>query len=154
MKLERRTLEAFSVIGIEGDTSMGAGFVGKLWQEANSRFSEVSELAAKDENGALIGIWGLMSDRAMHFKPWENDFSDGAYLAGVQCVDNANPPEGWKRWKAPASEYIIIKNDAPDAFQKGLIALKEQGENLIGAAYDFNDPNTGDDYIYYPIRRL
>ncbi len=30
MKIERRTLEAFSVIGIEGDTSMGAGFVGKL----------------------------------------------------------------------------------------------------------------------------
>ncbi len=154
MKLEKRELNEFSVIGREGDTRMGAGFVRKLWQDANARFSEIANLVAKDSSGALLGLWGLMSDRTRNFRPWENGFSDGLYLAGAQCEDSALPPEGWTKWAAPASEYIVVENDAPDAFQKGLAALEEQGHKLIGAAYDFHCPATGGDYIYYPIRRL
>ena len=43
--------EAFVVIGKEGSTLDGAGFIQKLWNDANSHFSEVEHLAKKDTKG-------------------------------------------------------------------------------------------------------
>ena len=81
--------EKFVVIGKEGSTLDGEGFIQKLWDDANSHFSEVAHLAKKDANGGIVGIWGAMSDISRSFKPWEDGFSKGLYLAGVECVDNA-----------------------------------------------------------------
>ena len=44
----------------------------------------------KDENGDLAGIWGAMSDFSLSFRPWEEGFSKGLYLAGVECEDEAH----------------------------------------------------------------
>lgn len=41
MKIETCTKAAFVVIGKEGATSEGPGFLQKLWAEANARFCEV-----------------------------------------------------------------------------------------------------------------
>ena len=54
--------EKFVVIGKEGSTLDGEGFIQKLWDDANSHFSEVAHLAKKDANGGIVGIWGAMSD--------------------------------------------------------------------------------------------
>ena len=62
MKIEKRIKTSFSIIGREGSTMDGQGFIQKLWSEANSHFSEIQSLAKKDENGNLVGIWGAMSD--------------------------------------------------------------------------------------------
>lgn len=35
-----------------------------------------------------------MSDFSRSFHPWE-DFSKGLYLAGVECSDDAEAPDGW-----------------------------------------------------------
>ena len=78
--------EAFVVIGKEGSTLDDAGFIQKLWNDANSHFSEVEHLAKKDTKGNLVGIWGAMSDFSHAFMPWEDGFSNGLYLAGVECV--------------------------------------------------------------------
>ena len=43
--------EKFVVIGKEGSTLDGEGFIQKLWDDANSHFSEVAHLAKKDANG-------------------------------------------------------------------------------------------------------
>ena len=43
--MEKWIKPAFSVIGLEGSTEDGAGFVQRLWQEANGRFDEVAALA-------------------------------------------------------------------------------------------------------------
>ena len=56
MKIETCTKAAFVVIGKEGATSEGPGFLQKLWAEANARFCEVEPLAKRDENGNLMGI--------------------------------------------------------------------------------------------------
>ena len=64
--------EAFVVIGKEGSTSDGEGFIRKLWDDANGHFSEVAHLAKKDAAGRLVGIWGAMSDFSHAFKPWED----------------------------------------------------------------------------------
>ena len=94
MKIKKCIKEAFIVIGKEGSTMDGDGFIQQLWSDANSHFSEVQPLAKKDENGNLAGIWGAMSDCSHSYKPWEDNFSKGLYLAGVECVEDAEAPEG------------------------------------------------------------
>ena len=75
MKIKKCTKNAFVVIGKEGSTLDGQGFIQKLWSDANSHFSEVQPLAKKDDNGNLVGIWGAMSDYSHLYKPWEDNFS-------------------------------------------------------------------------------
>ena len=48
--------KAFAVIGKEGSTLDGEGFIRKLWNDANGHFSEVAHLAKKDANGSIVGI--------------------------------------------------------------------------------------------------
>jgi hypothetical protein len=85
-----------------------AGFIQKLWDDANSHFGEVQHLAKKDENGNISGIWGAMSDFSRSFQPWE-DFSKGLYLAGVECNEDAEAPDGWTKWVIPGYE-ISMRN--------------------------------------------
>ena len=44
MKIEKRTKSSFSVIGKEGSTLNGQGFIQNLWEDANSHFNEVQSL--------------------------------------------------------------------------------------------------------------
>ena len=145
---------AFAVIGMEGSTEDGPGFIQALWEKANSRFGEVTHLAKTNPDGSLCGVWGAMSDMSRSFRPWEEDFTHGLYLAGVEVVDNAQPPEGWVRWDIPGCEYIRVENSAPDIFLRTLQALAEQGLSLAGAVHDFTDPSTGKAYMLFPIRAL
>jgi len=59
MEIKICTKESFSVIGKEGATADGAGFIEKLWEDANTHFNEVESLAKTDENGHILGIWEL-----------------------------------------------------------------------------------------------
>ena len=62
MKIEKIRKESFTVIGKEGSTDDGAGFIQRLWDDANGHFDQVADLAKRDENGDLAGVWGTMSD--------------------------------------------------------------------------------------------
>ena len=84
--------DAFWVIGKAGTTLDGPDFVARLWQDANGRFSEVGQLAKRDKDGNLSGIWGIMTDFSFDFLPWEDHFSKGRYLAGVEVEADAQPP--------------------------------------------------------------
>ena len=86
MRIEKYTKNAFVVIGKEGSTLEGQGFIQKLWSDANSHFSEVQPLAKKDENGNLVGIWGAMSDFSRLYKPWEDNFSKGYTLPALNVL--------------------------------------------------------------------
>ena len=46
--------KAFVVIGKEGSTLDGEGFIQKLWDDANGHFTEVAHLAKRDEHGNLL----------------------------------------------------------------------------------------------------
>ena len=152
--MERIIKPAFAVIGMEGSTEDGPGFIQALWEKANSRFGEVAHLAKTNPDGSLCGVWGAMSDMSRSFRPWEDDFTRGLYLAGVEVVDNAQPPEGWVRWDIPGYEYIRVENNTPDIFPRTLQSLAEQGLSLAGAVHDFTDPSTGKAYMLFPIRAL
>ena len=145
--------EAFTVIGKEGSTLDGEGFIQKLWQDANAHFDEVAPLAKKGASGALVGIWGAMSDFSRSFQPWEDGFRKGLYLAGVECVDHAEAPDGWSKWTIPGYEYIVVENHK-GAFEETLERMKAEGISLAGAVHDYTDPATGKDYLYFPIRAV
>ena len=104
MKIEKCSMESFVVIGKEGSTLDGVGFIQRLWEDANSHFDEVQHLAKKDEDGKILGIWGAMSDLSRSFQPWEDNFTEGLYLAGVECNDDAEAPTGWTKWTVPGYE--------------------------------------------------
>ena len=74
MKIQICRKAPFAVIGKEGSTNEGEGFIQSLWDEANAHFQEVEQLAQRDGCGNLLGIWGAMSDFSRTFNPWE-DFS-------------------------------------------------------------------------------
>ena len=152
--MERIINPAFSVIGVEGSTEDGPGFIPALWEKANSRFGEVAHLAKTNPDGSLCGVWGAMSDFSRSYNPWEDDFTRGLYLAGVEVVDSAQPPQGWVRWDIPGFEYIRVENDAPDVFPRTLAALAGENLSLAGAVHDFTDPATGKNYMLFPIRKL
>lgn len=154
MKINKCEKESFVVIGKEGTTEDGNGFVQRLWIDANAHFNEVAHLAKKDGDGKLLGIWGAMSDFSHSFQPWENNFSQGIYLAGVECDDNAEAPNGWAKWIIPGYEYIYVENEGNDTFGKVIKYLEENGIPLAGAVHDFNCPETGKGYMFFPIRRL
>ena len=62
MKIEKISKDSFVVIGKEGSTLDGNGFIQRLWQDANTHFDEITDLAKKDESGCLVGVWGAMTD--------------------------------------------------------------------------------------------
>lgn len=152
MKIEKRIKPSFSVIGKEGSTLDGQGFIQKLWEDANSHFGEVQSLAKKDEHGDLVGIWGAMSDLSHSFKPWEDNFSKGLYLAGVECVDDAQPPEGWTKWTIPGYEYLCAEVESGSTFTDMLDYMKQNDLALVGAVHDFTCPSSGKNFMYFPIR--
>ncbi len=147
------TKETFAVIGKEGSTSDGEGFIQKLWADANSHFSEIAHLAKKDADGGIAGIWGAMSDLSRSFKPWEDGFSKGLYLAGVECMEHAEAPDGWTKWLIPGYEYIVVENHT-GVFEDTIRQLNEDGISLAGAVHDYTDPATGKDFLYFPIKKL
>lgn len=153
MKVEKRTKESFVVIGKEGSTSDGAGFVERLWEDANSHFEEVRHLAKTDEDGNLVGIWGAMSDFSRSFHPWE-EFSRGLYLAGVECRNDAEAPEGWTKWVIPGYEYVYAEREGESTFSDVLKYVRENDLVLAGAVHDFTCPRTGKNYVFFPIRKL
>ena len=152
MKIEKCIKKAFVVIGKEGSTVDGQGFIQELWSDANSHFNEVQSLAKKDEKGNLAGIWGAMSDCSHSFKPWEDNFSKGLYLAGVECVDDAEAPEGWTKWTIPSFEYIYVETESENTFAEVLSYMDTNNFELAGAVHDFTCPASGKNYMFFPIR--
>ena len=154
MKIEKQMKSSFSVIGKEGSTLDGQGFIQKLWEDANSHFDEVQSLAKRDEDGNLVGIWGAMSDCTHSFKPWEENFSKGLYLAGIECTDDAQAPDGWTKWTIPGYAYLCAEVVGERTFSEVLGYMNANGIALAGAVHDFTSPSDGKSYLYFPIRRI
>lgn len=154
MNIERRIKPSFSIIGKEGSTVDGQGFIQKLWEDANSHFSEVQPLAKKDENGNLVGVWGAMSDFSRSFRPWENNFTKGLYLAGVECMDDAVAPDGWTKWTIPSYEYLCVEVESESTFSDVLEYMNANGIAFVGAVHDFTCPSSRKNYMFFPVRKI
>ena len=154
MEIQKCIKESFAVIGKEGSTSEGEGFIQRLWSDANSHFGEVCALAKRDERGNLIGIWGAMSDSSRTFNPWEDGFTKGLYLAGVECDSAAKAPDGWTKWVIPGFEYLYVECDSDTIYTDMIQYLNDCKLSLAGAVHDFTCPQTRKNYMFFPIRKL
>lgn len=153
MRVERCVKESFAVIGKMGSTSDGKGFIQRLWADANSHFEEVQNLAKRDKDGNIAGIWGAMSDFSRSFHPWEA-FSKGLYLAGVECREDTEPPNGWTKWMIPGYEYIYAECEEDDTFSEVMNYMEDNAISLAGAVHEFTCPQTGKSYLFFPVKRL
>ena len=145
------TVHAFSVIGKPGLVEKGSDTVKKLWAEANAHFAEVAPLAKKNADGQFAGFWGAMSRADMSFLPWEDDFSRGLYMAGVEVPEDVIAPKGWKKWIIPGFEAFKVKVESPDTFREMLAWMAENGYEPAAAVQEFTDPATGESFMLFPI---
>ena len=95
-----------------------------------------------------------MSDFTHSFKPWEDNFSKGLYLAGVECEDNADAPKGWTKWVIPSYEYIYVECENGSIFSQVINYMSKNDISLVGAVHDFTCPETGKNYMFFPIRSI
>jgi predicted transcriptional regulator YdeE len=156
MEIRRCRKAGFSVIGKEGSTNDGNDFIMKLWDDANSHFNEVAQLAKKDNSNIPSGVWGAMSDFSRSFKPWEENLTKGLYLAGVEVIDTAEAPDGWVKWTLPGFEYLYIESgsDKMKDITEVLDYINKNGEQLAGAIQDFTNPAEEKQYMYFPVKRI
>lgn len=148
-------MDSFAVIGKEGSTRDGEGFIQRLWVQTNRDFDQIEPLALR-KGEELVGFWGLMSDFSRSFAPWTEDFTQGIYLAGVQVPLEAQPPEGWVKWTVPAFgyAYTAVEGNYQKVFRAGLAYLRDNGLRLVGAVQEYNRPQDEQMYLYFPIARL
>lgn len=154
MDIKICTKESFAVIGREGSTLDGKNFIQKLWDDVDSHFNEISDLALKDINGNIVGRWGLTSDFNHNLKPWEENYRRGLYLAGVECNIDADAPYGWTKWIIPSYEYIYVEIENKDTFIKTIFYLEENNIPLIGGVNKYYSPITKKDYLFFPIKKI
>ena len=51
-------------------------------------------------------------------------------------------------------EYLRVVCDHDGVFPEMIAYLQERGMTLAGAVHDFTCPQSGTNYMYFPIRRL
>ena len=153
MKIERMEKPSFSVMGMEGSTMEGEGFIQRLWERANARYGEIAAFAKPGPGGAPLALWGAMTDFSRSFRPWEDGFTKGLYLAGVECMDDALPPDGWTKWRIPGYVYLKAELDGTNVFGAMLDYIRENKLTLAGAVHDMTDPASGKSYMIFPIEK-
>lgn len=153
------TISSFCVVGIigQGSSDTGPVWIKPLWDEANSKFGEISNLVKYNESGKVAGIWGLMSDTDEQFKRWG---VEGKYLAGCEAKDDIITPSGWTQWRVPAQTYVVVactQETYGEAFNHILNEyMPEKGYEVIGAIHEYYpaDAVQGALQLYFPISRV
>ena len=155
VKYEMIDLPKVAIIGKEGLCTKEKNIVQDLWRQANSNFSDISDLGMKNADGSFVGFWGAMSDETMSFMPWTDGFSRGLYLAGIEVYEDAPVPDGWVKWVLPARKYLVTEvtqESYREIFRNVITCLiPELGMKLAGAACDFSDPTTGRNKLFFPV---
>ena len=145
---------SFTVIGLVGDDSAGPGYVGKLWQEINTKGKAIMHLAKKDDEGNVMGAWGLMNDETLSFLPPEEKTARTIYMAGIEAEDDARPPKGFTRWVVPESDYLYAPAglNKVETVKSILQYAEEHGWVPASCAFDFMPPQS-EMYLFLPVRK-
>ena len=156
MNVRMVDLPEITVIGKMGLNTREHPAAPALWAEANSHFGEVAALGKRGEDGNYTGFWGAMSDTGLRFLPWEDGFTRGLYLAGVEAESGAEAPEGWTRWVLPARRWLVAEVEQDRYGEVFTQVIREVipglGLRLSGAACDFIEPATGKTELYFPVQ--
>lgn len=158
MNTQIMELGPIAVIGIEGFCTKNTNVVSELWKTSNVNFSDVAQLGMKEKDGSYVGFWGLMSDVTRNYLPWDNDYSTGYYLAGIEVYNDTPVPDGWTKWILPRRTYLVIEIEN-NKYQETLwYGIKEEipklGYKLSGAVCDYTKPKTGKNSLFFPISKI
>lgn len=150
---------SFYVIGKEGQGRAGdKQWILPLWAAAGGGFGEIESHIRRNARGGPAGVWGMMSDVAGTFMPWDD--SGGKYLAGFEARDDSPPPAGWTKWRVPGYRYAVVRTTIAEyqkVFENTLAqVLQESGRPLAGAVHEHypvpDDPNIVE--LFFPIERV
>lgn len=72
----------------------------------------------------------------------------------MECEDDADAPEGWTKWIIQGYRYIYAENDGTDVFYDVMGYMEDNRIPLVGAVHDYSCPQTGKNYMFFPIRKL
>lgn len=144
------------LIGKQGSTNDGPGFISKLWEELNNDFLKIKNIIKVGADNFIVGIWGAMSSIDMSFEPWEVNYSKGLYLASYEVSPNAVAPLGFTRWVIPAKKYAYVKvEDNYEEVFRYVIGtfLSEYNLELDGAVQEYYSHKEGMQlYLYFPVK--
>lgn len=154
MNIEIVIKEAFAVIGKEAFTWDGDGLLTVLWSNLHKYETEIMGLAKKGSDGKPLCTWGAMSSKYRDFATWENNLSIGLFLAGYEVPVEAEAPSGWTKWVVPGFAYAKIKVEGDNFFYRTLEYLKSKDMAPVAACHFYTDLKTGEDYFWFPIRKL
>jgi len=151
--------QQFTVIGKmgEGLVTEAPVWIPPLWEEANNRFAEISNLAKLSADGSLVGIWGAMSDIDEKFDRWKNE---GKYLAACEVLDPAEAPKGWHKWIIPSFKYVTFKCNQNTYKETSNYIMEDyfptHAYTLVGAVQEFYNPkdSNGELSLFFPIERI
>lgn len=152
---EKITLPEIAVIGKAGLCTMDNNIVSDLWAQATAGFDEIAPVGMKEADGSFAGFWGVMSDVSMAFRPWEDGYTRGMYLAGIEVYKDTPVPEGWEKWVMPARTYLVadVTGETYGAVFSEVIneVIPSMNLQLSGAVCDYTKPATGQNKLFFPV---
>ena len=151
------TFEPFAVIGLVGTSDEGPGYVDALWQRMNRYGKSIMHLAKKDDDGEIMGAWGLMNDDSLSFlPPDERKSKKVVYLAGIETDVDAKPPKGYTKWLVPAFDYVYAPvsggKDKAAVIREVMAYLDTHDLTFAACPFDFMPPGGGDMYLFFPVK--
>ena len=157
IEIKECRFESFSVIGLVGDNSAGPRYVDELWRAMNVQGKAVMHLAKKDDDGQIMGAWGLMNDETLSFLPPGKKTEKTVYLAGIEVDNAAKAPKGFTKWTVPASDYLYaqVGRNKLDVINAVLQYAGENGWEISGCPFDFMPPDSrGEMFMFFPVKKL
>jgi len=126
----------------QGSADNNTRWINSLWDEAGNHFSEIENIARKDEKCGVFW-WGLMDGVGSPLK----------YMVGCEVSIDATPPAGWDKRIIPAQTYIVVSctpNTTGEVFEQ---IKADPNIKITGEGYE-HYPNPGDNSIvevYCPV---
>ncbi len=139
---------AITLIGKVTPIKNGSGQIAKAWGEVSSNLTQLAPLIKYTERGKM-SVWGAMTDSDSSLE-WQERFEIGLFLAGVECIDSAEAPEGWAKWVLPESEYVVAPRSAD--ITEVCDFIEASGMRLSGGICDHTEED-GRAVRYYPVER-
>lgn len=152
IEVQECTFEPFCVIGLVTETGNGSN---GLWTKMNQMGKQLMPLAKRDDDGDIMGAWGLTTEDDLSFRLSEKEEPRLLYMAGLEVKDTARAPKGFTKWVVPGSDYIygVIENSRKETLNALLQYAEAKDIEITGYPQEFMPPNSnGTMYLFLPVK--
>lgn len=157
IEVQECTFEPFCVIGLVAEADKTNG----LWTKMNKLGEELMPLARRDDDGDIMGAWGLTTEDTLSFRLPKKDDPHLLYMAGLEVEDTAHPPKGFTKWIVPGSDYIyaLVEKSKRETLNALLQYAEAKDIEIIGYPQEFMPPMAngtpsaqGTMYLFLPVK--